>query len=123
MTNNKKQITTLEFIPQIKVDCEGEYSLSEIEEGLRDDRCFFPSNWRMTNEIIGKINRYPQIYDSEFDMDDRYTEDDKRVYVHNDKIYKNYQMVLPDNLHFLYQYIETQLFKNIIGRTVETMSI
>ena len=72
MTNNKKQITTLEFIPQIKVDCEGEYSLSEIEEGLRDDRCFFPSNWRMTNEIIGKINLYPQIYDSEFDMDDRY---------------------------------------------------
>jgi len=70
--NNKERITTLDFTPQIKVDCEGVYSVSEIEEGLREDRCFFPSNWRMTNEIIGKINLYPRIYDSEFDMDDRY---------------------------------------------------
>ena len=70
--NNTEQITTLEFTPQLKVDCEGVYSVSEIEEGLREEKCFFPSNWRMTNEIIGKINRYPQIYDSEFDMDDRY---------------------------------------------------
>ena len=84
--NNKEQITTLEFTPQIKVDCEGVYSVSEIEEGLRENNCFFPSNWRMTNEIIGKINLYPQIYDSEFDMDDRddFPIDDIVNYVRDD---------------------------------------
>jgi hypothetical protein len=69
---NKERITKLDFSPQIKVDCYGVYSVSEIEESLREDRCFFPSNWRMTNEIIGKINLYPQIKDNYFDMDDRY---------------------------------------------------
>ena len=67
-----QRVDRIHFIPQIKVDCEGDYSADEIMEELNDSyECFFPTGWFLSNEIANKIGKYPQIYDSDFDMDER----------------------------------------------------
>ena len=67
-----QRVDRIHFIPQIKVDCEGDYSADEIMEELNDSyECFFPNGWFLSNEIANKIGKYPQIYDSDFDIDER----------------------------------------------------
>ena len=72
-TETKPQrVDRIHFTPQIQIDCEGDYSADEIMELLNDyNICFFPNGWFLSNEIANKIGKYPQIYDSDFDMDER----------------------------------------------------
>ena len=67
-----QRVDRIHFIPQIKVDCEGDYSADEIMDTLNVyNICFFPNGWFLSNEIANKIGKYPQIYDSDFDIDER----------------------------------------------------
>ena len=55
-----QRVDRIHFIPQIKVDCEGDYSADEIMEGLNvHNKCFFPNGWFLSNEIANKIGKYP----------------------------------------------------------------